>query len=436
MNVQINKGKAKGTVSAPPSKSYSHRMIICAALATGTSTLTGFSESQDMLATLDCIKNLGATFSIDGSKITITGIGDKLAAEKKSGGLEGEVPAGSATGGLEGKAADGNTSGGSESSFTLFPCRESGSTLRFFIPIALAATSSARFAGTSRLIERGIGVYEELFQNRNITVSKETETIVLNGHLTSGTFELPGNVSSQFISGLMFALPLLEQDSTIKILPPVESAAYIQMTIDVLATFGITIQKKSDTEYFVPGNQKYQPKTCDIEGDWSNAVALFAFGDEVKVTGLNYQSSQGDKVCLQHIDTLNDNPESEIDLANCPDLAPVLFAYAAAHNGGNFTGTARLKIKESDRATVMQEELAKFGIKVDVLENSVKVHKAPLQTPAAHLDSHNDHRIVMAMAYLSSITGGYIECAEAVNKSFPDYFEKLTQLGLEVVYDI
>lgn len=399
MNVTIKKGLANGTVSAPPSKSYSHRMIICAALAEGKSVLTGFTDSQDILASLDCIKALGASYELNGDKIIVNG--------RTANFLEDAV----------------------------FPCRESGSTLRFFIPISITAGGNVKFTGSTRLIERGISIYEDLLGSKGVEFGKTSDAISVKGSLKPGLYEIPGNISSQFISGLLFSLPTLDGDSTIKIIPPVESYSYIDMTIDVLKEFGIIIEKKSKNEFFIKGNQKYLAHDTAIEGDWSNAAALFAFnsiGGNVTVNGLNYESTQGDKICLELLKKLESENvmDSEIDISNCPDLGPVLFAVAAILNGGKFTGTKRLRIKECDRATAMQEELAKFGIKVDVLENDVVVHKGNLKKPETIISSHNDHRIVMAGALLATQTEASIEQVESINKSFPTYFETIKSLGI------
>jgi len=401
MNITIKKSKATGTIKAPPSKSFSHRMIICAALAEGKSVLTGFTDSQDILASLDCAKALGADFKIEGDKIYING--------RKSAYLED----------------------------ALLPCRESGSTLRFFIPIAIINGGKIRFTGSEKLIERGIPIYEKLLGERGVKIEKTKDAILVDGKLSGGLYEIPGNISSQFISGLLFSLPTLADDSTIKIIPPVESYPYIEMTIAVLEDFGIKIEKKSQYEFFIKGGQKYKAHDVKIEGDWSNAASLFGFnsiGGNVTVEGLNYSSTQGDKVCLDLLKKLEaeDAEKTEIDISDCPDLGPVLFAVAAAKNGGNFTGTKRLRIKECDRATAMQEELAKFGIKVDVMENSVLIHKGTLTKPAEIISSHNDHRIVMATALLGSVVEATIEQVEAVNKSYPEYFNNIESLGVEV----
>ncbi len=401
MNVFIPKSHARGTANAPPSKSYAHRMMICAALADGESVLSGIEESEDVLATLDCLRALGATVKKDGASLTVLGVG------------------------------------ASRPSHPVFPCRESGSTLRFLLPIALLYAQEVTFCGSARLMERGISVYEETLSQKGITFTKNSTSITARGRLTAGEYLLPGDVSSQFLSGLAFALPLLDGDSTLRILPPFESRAYFDLTLDALGRFGISVEKEDAFTYRIRGNQSYLAHAEAVEGDWSNAAFLFALstlGDAVTVAGLNPNSLQGDRVCLSHLARLQNGCPS-LDLSECPDLAPILFAVAAECHGAHFSGTARLKIKESDRATVMARELAKFGAKVTVNENSVEIEKAPLHAPAEVLCGHNDHRIVMALSVLASRYGAVITDAQAVAKSYPDFFETLQALGVEVKYE-
>lgn len=396
MKVKIYPSEASGAISAPPSKSYAHRMMICASLAEGTSVIDGISESEDMLATLDCIKAMGAKCDLSGTRLTVTGTGGRF---------------------------DG---------ITEFPCRESGSTLRFFLPVALAAGNGGVFSASPRLLERGVGVYERLFAERNIILSMG-EKISVSGKLEAGEYVLPGNVSSQFVSGMLFALPLLDGNSTVRVLPPVESRAYIDITKSVEELFGIEINEAKPNVFTVYGNQRFKAVNARVEGDWSNAAFLFALnllGGNVTVEGLNENSLQGDRICLELFKKL-DAPDAEIDVSGCPDLAPILFAVAAAKHGAHFTGTARLKIKESDRASVMAEELAKFGVKCTVNGNDVTVCGG-ISAPTSELCGHNDHRIVMALSVLASVTGGVIDDAQAVSKSYPDFFEALTALGTEV----
>ena len=249
---------------------------------------------------------------------------------------------------------------------------------------------------------------------------------------SGGRFSLPGNVSSQFVSGLRFALPLCECDSEIVLTPPVESRSYIDLTLSALHAFGIRAEWKDSCTLCVAGGQQYAAQNLTVEGDYSNAAFLDAFsllGGNVEVSGLCADSLQGDRVYVAHFQALA-NGTPQISLADCPDLGPILFSLAAALNGAVFTDIARLRIKESDRVACMKTELEKFGAVLDVEENRVIVRKATLRAPGEDLCGHNDHRIVMSMAVLASRFGGTIKEAEAVAKSFPDFFERIEALGI------
>ncbi len=405
MNISIKQGIAKGRVSAPPSKSYAHRLLICAALSGKRCSVKGISNSEDMLATLDCLSSLGVNYKFADDTVSFGGINE--AACK----TDCEKP--------------------------VFNCRESGSTLRFLIPLAVSRFDNCVFSGTKRLMERGISVYEDLFSVSGIKATMNDESIEFSGKLKPGNFSVVGNVSSQFITGLLFALPLLDGDSTITVIPPVESRAYIDITIDSMKKFGIKIEEPEPNKFVVLGNQQYEARDVCVEGDWSNAAFLFALnalGAQVKVDGLNEDSIQGDMACLGFFKKLEEE-NAVIDISDCPDLGPVLFSVAAAKNGALFTGTRRLRIKESDRAAAMAEELKKFGINVIVSENEVRVERGKLQKPQEILCGHNDHRIVMALAILSAITSVTISDAQAVKKSYPDFFDVMSSLGLEVTRD-
>ena len=284
-----------------------------------------------------------------------------------------------------------------------------------------------------------IGVYEEALKNA-ASFEKITENgngaITVSGTLLPGKYTIRGNVSSQFATGLLFALPLLPENSELEILPPAESESYIAVTADVLKKFGVCIEKTAQNTWFIGGNQHFSSGIFRTEGDESNAAffkALNALGGNVIVTGLNKNSLQGDKICDTLFKQLSAG-YTEADLKNCPDLAPVLFAVAAAKHGARFSGTYRLKIKESDRAEAMREELAKFGAVVTVAENEVTVLPPPcgLHAPESVLSSHGDHRIAMALSLLCTITGGTISGAEAVRKSYPDFFSVLSSLGVSL----
>ena len=415
MNVSIEKSTARGEISAPPSKSYAHRYIIGAALACGVSEIENVCLSEDVRATIDCARTLGAEIIFDETSekpqtIRIAGVGGK----PKSGGE--------------------------------FFCRESGSTLRFFLPLALLggddiknADKTATFHGAPRLIERGVSVYEEAFKNSvqfEKRIADGNGEIGVCGKIQPGTYALRGNVSSQFFTGLLFALPLLNGDSELKILPPAESAGYVDLTLETLKNFGVNIEKTAENAWFIAGNQRFRAGKFRVEGDYSNAAFLYALnalGGEIKIGGLNENSLQGDKVCAQLLKRLSES-FTEADLSNCPDLAPVLFAVAAAKHGARFFGTRRLKIKESDRAEAMCEELEKFGASVKISENEAKITPPPggLHAPEIPLSSHGDHRIAMAVSILCTLTGGTISGAEAVKKSYPDFFAVLSHLGIKV----
>ena len=431
MRVKIEKSTAEGAVIAPPSKSLAHRLMIACALSQNGGKVVGISDSEDMAATLDCIKALGITSQKNGDTVTFKRERENTETDENN----------SKT---QGFANDGNdvVANGKNNAYAVgdclknakvFDCRESGSTLRFFLPIAAAFFDKAVFVGSKRLLERGVEVYEKALGEKGVKVVCDGEKIVLSGRLGSGIYTLRGDVSSQYVSGLLFALPLLCGDSEIRVLPPVESRAYIDLTVDVLKKAGIEIVEKEENVFSIKGNQRYVGGEYVVEGDWSNGAMLLALnelGGNVEVVGLDENSVQGDKVCKTIFKELNEKKEV-IDLANCPDLAPIAFCMAAAKEGATFVGTRRLKIKESDRAQAMAQELAKFGIDVEVRENEVVIHKNDIKTPDCAICGHNDHRIVMACSILLSTVGGVIDGAEAVKKSFPNFFETIGKLGVK-----
>ena len=393
MKVKIEKGVASGKIKAPPSKSYGHRMLICGALAEGQSVIEGISQSVDMEATLECISALGVNFYKTGDTVSLNG--------------------------------------GIKDGKRVFNCHESGSTLRFFIPIALLTGEECTFVGTERLMARGIALYDDIFEKQKILCTKGTDRITIKGKLKPDVFTLRGDISSQFISGLLFALPLLDGDSIITITTELESSAYVDITIECLKKFGIEIVKGNGS-YYIRGNQKYKPSNQVVEGDYSNAAfleALNILGGDVDVFGLNEVSIQGDKIYRDYFKMI-ENGTPTIDISGCPDLGPVLFALASTKNGATFTGTKRLRIKESDRAATMKEELSKFGVDVEIFENSVIV-KNGAKAPIAQIYGHNDHRIVMAISVILTLFGGVIDGCEAISKSYPDFFENLSVLGIE-----
>ena len=402
MIVKINKSKAVGKIIAPPSKSYGHRLLISALLSNGKSLISNVDLSNDILATLSCLKALGKKIECVSEKTRSYSIETIKSFPELDDVIE-------------------------------MNCNESGSTYRFMIPVGLLTGKKIIMRGTKRLIERGIGEYEKIFEKQNISYKRFSEHIELEGKLKPDTFEIKGNVSSQFITGLLFALPLLDGDSKIVLTSPLESKNYVDITIDVLKKSNIYIEETT-YGYYVKGKQKYNSLELSVEGDHSNSAFLEAFnyiGGSVDVTGLNMNSYQGDKVFKDYFEKLA-NGCPTLDISNCIDLGPILFCMAALNNGAHFINTARLKIKESNRIEAVKVELEKFGASIIEGDDDVYVNKTILHEPTSQLYGQNDHRVGMTLSVISSLYGGIITGAEAVNKSFPSFFEEIKKLGIEV----
>lgn len=394
MIVEIKPGIAKGVMNAPPSKSMAHRLLICGALSE-KSTIKGIEFSEDISATLDCLRSLGTRVEVNGDSVTLGGLCPKNISN------------------------------------AVLPCRESGSTLRFFLPLCLLSEGEKILKGSERLLERPQEVYKEICVEQGLKFESTTEGIFVSGCLKSGEYRVRADISSQFVTGLMFALCTKESDSKITLVGKAESVSYIDLTIKALRDFGVAVEKSSDG-YFIRGGQHFASREIVVEGDYSNAAffdALNLLDGDVDVKGLDEASLQGDRVYKILFKKLG--KDEEIDLSDCPDLAPVLFALASTKQKTVFTGTRRLKIKESDRAVAMQRELAKFGVKLEVEENEVTVYGGNLSAPTEIIYGHNDHRIVMATSLLCTVTGGKISGAEAVTKSLPDFFSRLSALNIK-----
>ncbi len=388
-----------GRVMAPPSKSMAHRLLIGAALANGQSVIHHVADSDDIRATMNCLQALGATFSKVGDTVTVQGAD----ITRRTG-------------------------------CACMDCHESGSTLRFLIPLALMGGDRATFHGSKKLFARPLDIYEEIAKRQNFLFERTENGVTVEGRLRSGDYRVVGNISSQFISGLLFVLPLCVGDSRILITPPVESRSYIDLTLQALAAFGIRAEWQDERTLRIPGGQTYCPADLTVEGDYSNAAffsALSLLGGNVTVEGLREDSLQGDRAYIRYFEMLMRGTPT-IHLGNCPDLGPILMAVAAAKSGAVFCGTRRLKLKESDRGEVMAAELRKFGTSVEVSEDSIVVYPGDFHAPQEPLCGHNDHRIVMALSVLLTATGGEILGAEAVRKSLPEFFDMLKPLGVEV----
>ncbi len=397
MRVAISPSVAYGNVIAPPSKSVAHRALICGALSKG-GTIHNIVYSQDVEATLRCLEAMGASIKRDDDSVTL--------------------------GGLNPFAIHPNT---------VLDCGESGSTLRFLLPLCLLSSVPVVLTGSQRLLERPLDVYEAICREQNLSFVRSEHSVTVCGPLSAGNFRVRGDVSSQFISGLMLALALLDEDSSIDVTEPFESVPYVVLTKAVQDCFGVPVLV-DNTSVSVRGKGIYIATAYTVEGDCSNGACLDAFnllGGDVKVFGLSPETAQGDWVYKRFYSDLRQG-KREFDLSDCPDLGPVMFALVAALDGAKFVGTQRLRLKESDRVAAMAQELAKFGVSVTVGENTVEIHHSQLQTPTQILCGHNDHRIVMALSLLCSKVGGKIDGAEAVAKSYPDFFDVLRALSVDV----
>lgn len=400
MNVAITPSVALGELTPPTSKSYAHRLLICAALSKGISIIENIGVNDDVLATAECLRQMGASVELDGTTATVSGID---VAQRKS--------------------------------YLKVFCNESGSTLRFLIPLSLVFYSQVDFEGSGRLMERPQSVYEELFREKGCSLKKNGAFLTATGELKSGEYRVAGDVSSQFITGLLFTLPLLEEDSQIVLTTPLQSAPYIDITIDVLSRFGVDIIRTTNG-FFIRGSQQYKAHNEFCEGDWSNAAFLDGFnlaGGKVTLNGMNNHSKQGDKIYKSFYKMLCDGAP-ELDIEQYPDLGPVLIACAVLKNGALLKGTGRLRIKESDRGAVMGQELEKFGVKLEIGDNYIRVPDCSPRTPTEPIDCHNDHRIAMSFALLCSVTGGTLHGAQCVNKSYPGFFEDIRKVG--IIYKI
>ena len=401
MRITLEPGPLRGTFSAPPSKSMAHRMMICAALAEGRSTVRPVELSEDILATYDGLCALGAGIHAEGDVLHVTGCRPEA------------------------------------SDSTVIPCRESGSTLRFLLPLCLLNGKKMMLTGSEKLLRRPLDVYESLCAEHGFMMDRMAEGIMVQGKLTPGAYTVRGDLSSQFITGLLYALPLLGGESTIRILPPIESEPYLDMTLEALEASGVHVERPENNTLYIPGGQTFRSGEMHVEGDWSGAAffeALRQAGNDIRVTNLREDSLQGDKACRAYFHSIREGVAS-VDVTDCPDLAPVLMAFAAMYGGAKLTGTRRLRFKESDRGAAMAEELAKFGVRVRLEENEITVGSDPPHMPEVILQGHNDHRIVMALAVLCMRTGGTIDGAEAVRKSFPGYWESLRSLGAKATID-
>lgn len=420
MRARITPAKIdSGNITIPPSKSLAHRAIICACLAPGRSVISNIDYSVDIRATIEGMRHLGASIKEDKDTLFIDGI--------------------------ETFQYDGD----------VVNCHESGSTLRFFLPLFSLTGKRATFSGSKRLIERPQNVYEMLFQEQGIDFVRTYPNIIIDGRLKPGELTLKGNVSSQFITGLLFALPLLEADSKIHIEPPFESRSYVDLTIQMLKRFQIIVEYEDAYTLAIKGNQQYQPTDVLVEGDYSQLVfwaSLGVLNHSVETHGLDLHSLQGDKKTIAIFQSMNAGIKvlddgyqfcpgtlngTVIDLNDCPDLGPMLFALATQANGKTtFQNAGRLRIKESDRIEAMETELKKLGCSISSTFGTVTITGPVKLQGNVTLHGHNDHRIVMALSILATIADEpiTIDDAQAISKSYPGFFKDLASCGIFIEF--
>lgn len=409
MDLKITPKLLKGKVIVPPSKSVAHRMIIAAALARGESTISNLSGSADILATVNCMKAFGADIRLNSGTAVINGI--KSAQET-----------------------------------ALADCCESGSTLRFLIPVACALGINAEFRGKGKLPQRPITPFLDEFPKHGIKfdLSKAENGASLpcsvSGKLTAGRFEIDGGISSQFITGLMFALPLLYGDSEIVLTSRLESKPYVDITMGVLRDFGCEVTE-SKNGYLIKGNSLLRPFSGSVEGDYSQSAFFYvanALGSDIEICGLNENSSQGDKQIVEICKAFSENNAPfEIDCSDIPDLVPILSVLGCFCKGkSRIYNAARLRIKECDRLAAMEDCLNRIGGKVSSTEDSLIIEGVDCFN-GGEVGCYNDHRIAMSMAVAATRSNAplIIRGAECVQKSYPDFFDVYRAINGQFEYN-
>lgn len=382
MDIRIEPRRLSGTITPPASKSMAHRAILAAMLSGSGGAVQRADWSQDIQATVRCVSALQAD----------------------------------------------------REGLPLLNCGESGSTLRFLIPVALALRGGGVFTGRGRLMERPQQPYFDLFEEKGISYQQRNGVLTLRGTLAPGEYRLPGDVSSQFVTGLLYALPLLPGNSRIRLTSPLESRGYVDMTLEVLASSGIQVENQSYEVFCISGGQRFQAGDIALEADWSQAAFWYAaafLDNPVTLEGLNPASSQGDRVISDLYWKLARPGDVEIDVSGCPDLVPPLAVMAAVRHGTTcLTHAARLRLKESDRLSTVCRMLTALGARVEERPDSLAVQGAP-HLQGGTVDGANDHRVVMAAAIAVTACESPVTIlgAEAVEKSYPAFWEDYQRLG-------
>lgn len=419
-DLKIYPSKLKGEVKIPPSKSMAHRAIICAALSDKLCKIDNIDYSDDIIATIDAMKSLGATITSHKDFVEIVGICKDIQYTQYN---------------------------------RIIDCNESGSTLRFLIPISLLFKGSSRFVGRGNLGKRPLTTYYRIFDKQNIKYSYEKDILDLKieGELKGGTFEVEGNVSSQFISGLLFALPLLKEDSKIIITTDLQSKSYVDLTLNVMKDFGIEIINNSYKEFIIKGNQKYEGRNYRVEGDYSQGAFFLcadALGSDILCKDLNINSLQGDKEVINILKKMNADimvnkneikvkqrkklKSTYVDGSQCPDIIPIITLVSVLAKGRTeIVNVGRLRIKECDRLSAITTELNKLGAKIIEKEDSIIVDGVDGLDGDVKVWSHKDHRIAMTLAIASSRCKKpiIIKDYDCVSKSYPKFFEDFEKIG-------
>ncbi len=397
MDIRITPALLKGKINVPPSKSISHRVLIAAALAKGESRLYGLLDCVDTVATIKALTALGAEIEKKDDYTIVKGI---------------EKP----------------------STFADINCHESGSTLRFLMPVAAALGVNSVFRGEANLPNRPITPYFTEFTKHNVKFITDKMPYEMNGKLSGGVYEIAGNISSQFITGFLFALSLLEEDSVIKLTSPLESKPYVDLTIDAMKSFGVTVEEY-EQEYRIKGGQTFTPCEYHVEADMSQAAFFLvgkAIGGDIEALGLNPDSRQGDKEIINTVHNFSEMGTAfDVDATQIPDLVPIMTVLACFAKGtSHIYGCKRLRIKESDRLATITEELNKLGADISIVDDSLYINGVE-KLSGGECFAHTDHRIAMSLAIASQrcTESIIIKGAECVSKSYPTFFEDFKMLG-------
>ena len=397
MRYLFTPSKPRKSVSPPPSKSLSHRYLIGGLLARGESQISGISRCDDVTLTRQAVVFLGGDLKEENGILHLSG-------------------------------------GESKETYLEIPCGLSASTLRMLLPVVCLKKRRVRFLCEEVLIHRPHEILAHFCEDNNIYFKAEERYIEVQGQLSCGEFHFFDNSTTQLYSGLLMALPTLSGDSILHLRKLVESSAYIEMTMGVLADFGVLVEWIDDATLRIPGGQTYTPICANIPPDQTAAAALdaFFFVSEKTTPNATVHSVQGDAVYPTFFRQL-DSPNARISLAQNPDLAPTLFAMASLLFGGTFVDIKRLKGKESDRVGAMVQELEKVGANIEVKDDMVTIFPAPLHTPEIPRSAHGDHRIAMACALVLSVLGGVLDGGEAVKKSYGAFFDDIQNMGIHCV---